>query len=107
MNPTIVIGSLLGFATLFSLTHDTHRSSFKRKLPNIKLKNFELCPNIKVNFKHYQMHLHHWVALGLLFIMLSQLIGNIVDTGVVKGFFIGGVAQGLTYKDRFHFLKRL
>src|SRR3989344_2367915 len=105
MSPTVLFGCAVGFISLFALTHDTHKRSFKHKLPKIRLlKNFEVCPNIKFRFSHYQMHLHHWVALGLLFLILSEFAGGLVEVNTVKGFFIGGVAQGLTYKDRFHFL---
>lgn len=101
-------GILVGFLLFFLTSHDQHPKSIKRKLPRIKVKNLEISPNFKLNFKSYQLHIHHWLFLIVVFGVAVYYQQQIFESlTAVKGFLLGGAAQGLTYSDRFSIFKKL
>lgn len=100
-------GIFFGFLLFFLTSHD-HPKSLKKRLPKIKVKNFEISPNLKVNFRNRQIHVHHWLFLIIVFGIAVYYQQQIFESlTAVKGFLLGGAAQGLTYSDRFQILKRL
>lgn len=77
-------------------------------VPNVELKHIELFPCLRIPlgrrmlWKRRQLHIHHWIYLSFL-LMVSLLINNNIfgQLGVINGFCIGGIIQGLTFKDKF------
>lgn len=101
-------GILFGFLLFFLTSHDHHPKSLKKRLPRIKIKNFEFSPNLKITVKSRQIHVHHWLFLIIIFGIAVYYQQQIFESlTAVKGFLLGGAAQGLTYSDRFQILKRL
>lgn len=102
------VGIIVGYIIFFLASHDHHPKSIKKKLPSIKIKYLEISPNIKVNIRNRQIHLHHWLSLMIIFGVAVYYQQQIFDSlTALKGFLLGGAAQGLTYKDRFSIFKKL
>ncbi|SRR5258708_7809041 len=75
----------------------------------IEIKHIEILPCLKIPlgrkeflFGRYHLHIHHWLYLGMLLglslLIDSNLFGRL---SFLDGFFVGGIIQGLTYRDRF------
>ncbi len=59
--------------------------------------------SLRLKFRCYIFHLHHWVwSLGLV-IILPRLD---LDLAPLRGLLLGFVVQGLTYSDFYKFLYR-
>lgn len=50
------------------------------------------------NVNEYTVHIHHWIWMGILLAMIFYFK---VETLFVFGVLMGGILQGLTYRDRF------
>lgn len=79
----------------------SHPQKKKHKLPVIRFKNIEILPNVKVHFRNTTYHLHHWLLLGVFTITSLVIYEGLMQLALVKGAAIGGMVQGLRYKDRF------
>lgn len=55
--------------------------------------------SLRFTFGRYTFWLHHWVYCAIISIVLL-VVG--IHSLFIHGFLLGGVAQGLTYKDRFY-----
>lgn len=69
--------------------------------------NSGLIPNLRIPLGTKILLLHHWVAFAVLLIIVlifrSQLSNRLFY--LLLGIIIGGLHQGLTYKDWYVFLK--
>ena len=99
-NP-LTFGSLMGFLTSTVISHP--RSPVAKYRPQIKVfKKVQILPQIKFFYKKGErvFTCHHWLAmlalLFLAFLFFQQYT-------FVKGFLVGGIGQGLTFRDRFEF----
>lgn len=81
----------------------SHPAKKKHVLPRIKFKNIELLPNIRIHYRNTTLHLHHWLLLGMVTITSLVIYEGLQQLVLVKGVAIGGMIQGLRYKDRFIF----
>ena len=74
-------------------------SKARKKLPSIKLKIFQLSPNIQIHFKGRIIHIHHWITLTAVFVIAIIADQKLLDSVYTKGFLIGGIFQGMTFPD--------
>ena len=53
----------------------------------------------------FKIHLHHWIIMIIILIMYIIILEESNDqanyNSYIVGFLLGGIAQGLSYKDRF------
>lgn len=70
-----------------------------KKLPEVKIKNVQITPSIKIHFRKRTVWLHHWVNCAILLAIAIPVNNGILDATVTKGLLIGGILQGLTFKD--------
>jgi hypothetical protein len=78
----------------------------RRKLPAKHYKNLHYLPEIKIEHKDKHYHMHHWAIFGISYLPLL-LLRRKMKLSMLHGFFIGSIIQGLTYSDRFQFVKPL
>lgn len=95
---SIVPATVLGYTT-FHLTKYPH-GRVGKKLPKVKLKAIELSPSFKLNFRNHTIHFHHWMNLMILLAISVPMTGFFWDSAFAKAFMVGGIVQGLTFKDR-------
>lgn len=96
------LGAVLGFVLFWVTSHNS--SPVNKKLPVKKYKKVHYSPHIKIERKNNHLHLHHWAIFGVSYLPLLALRRRF-KLNLLHGFFIGSVIQGLTYKDRFEFVK--
>lgn len=71
-------------------------------VPNVEIKNIELLPCIRIPLGKKHLHIHHWIYLTLLLGTSLTIDSNLMGRlSFINGFCIGGIIQGLTYRDRF------
>lgn len=104
-----IISFLVGFLVYKKLSIPKSRLFHSHHLvPNVEIKHIEILPCLRIPLgkgrfggkRH--LHIHHWIYLGLLLVISlfidNRLTGNL---SLVNGLCLGGIAQGLTYHDRF------
>lgn len=98
----IAFGGAVGFVFFWVTSHS--KSPVNKRLPAKRYRSLHYLPNIKVerNEKHY--HIHHWVIFIISY-MPVFILRKKIKSKVLHGFFIGTIVQGLTYDDRFTFIK--
>lgn len=94
-----VLGGVLGFS-LFTLTSHP-KSPVNRKIPQKKVWRFHVTPEVKVQLRNTFIHFHHWLIFGAVYAFTLTTEKTFLHSDMVQGFFIGSIAQGLTYEDRF------
>ena len=96
------IQSFGGFAAGYWFYHLlTQPLKFKNKLPQIKIKALEFLPNLKIRLKNHIIHIHHWIFLCAIFVVLLTATTGFYQLLLFKSFCVGGIIQGFTYSDRF------
>jgi len=96
----LLTGASIGFI-IFWLTSNP-RSRFKNKLPSRKIKNLHILPNVRIVSSKKTYHFHHWVILIAIYLPLIMK-RRFRKSKLLRGLVVGGIAQGLLYKDRFKF----
>lgn len=81
----LLLSSIFGF----SLNH----------LPSIKFKAIQVSPCLKISFKTKAIRVHRWMAYSILLIITITYSGGIFNNIVANGYFIGAIAQGLSFPD--------
>lgn len=99
----VAIGAAAGFALFWIASHK--RSPIHQKLPVKKIKNLSLLPHIKISRKEKDLHLHHWFNMGAVYMLLYWKKRNVLGNKLLNGFLVGSILQGLSYEDRFSFIK--
>lgn len=102
----VALGAAAGFA-LFWLTSHPTSSPLRKKLPEKKIKNLYLLPEIKIARKDKHIHLHHWFNVGALYMLLYWKKRPVLNNKLFSGFLVGSILQGLSYEDRFSFVSHL
>ncbi len=100
MRTMLIFLVALAVGYFFSL-HISHPEKKKYKLPKLKLRNVEFLPNIKIHGKKRTYHIHHWVILSVILALGAFVYEGIIRSPLLNGVTIGGILQGLRYKDRF------
>lgn len=105
---SLIISTIAGYFASLAISHPNHPRSVKHRLPNLRLKYVEILPNIKLRFNSYEIHLHHWLILSIIYITLSIYPKDILESHLfMQGLILGGFGQGLTYPDRFKFVNKI
>lgn len=100
----VALGGLLGFSLFWITSH--HKSPVNRRLPYKKIKNVHYTPELRIARKDKHYHLHHWAIFSATYVpLILARKKRVFGSKVLHGFFIGSILQGLTYKDRFKFIK--
>lgn len=97
----LVGGFLGGFLASWLISHP-HKSPVYRKIPEKKIRNISVLPNLKIHRQDKHYHFHHWMHLSAFYLLILSLRRNLIKSKFLHGVFLGGILQGLTYKDRFH-----
>ena len=99
-----LLGGIIGFS-LFTMTSNP-KSTIKNKLPEEKIKNVELTPNVEVFSKNKIYHIHHWIIFLVLYLPLLTVKRNFLKSKLFRGFLLGNIIQGLLYKYRFKIIDK-
>lgn len=92
------LGGIIGFIVFTAVTHP--KSKINIKLPDKKIKNFQIFPRVNVATRNKVIHVHHWITLALTYLVIQGFI----QLNIINGILLGGIFQGLLYKDRFKIL---
>ncbi len=92
------LGGIIGFIVFTAVTHP--KSKINIKLPDKKIKNFQIFPRVNVATRNKVIHVHHWITLALTYLIIQGFI----QLNIINGILLGGIFQGLLYKDRFKIL---
>jgi hypothetical protein len=95
---SIIISTVIGYVTSYIISYPN--SKINRKLPKIKLKNFELLPSTRITIRGRIIHFHHWFNFTLLLCISIFANGGLLDSWLTRGFLFGGIVQGLRFPDR-------
>lgn len=95
----VALGAAAGFALFWFASHE--KSPLKSRLPEKKLKNIALLPNIKIIKDDKHIHLHHWLNITSVYGLLYWKKRNLLGNKLLNGFLMGSIFQGLSYEDRF------
>ena len=93
-------GGIISFIILTLFTHP--KSRINKKLPEKKYKNVQLFPRINFSAKNRVFHFHHWIFLTPVLLFLH----NITHSDILNGAVLGGIIQGLLFKDRFKIISK-
>lgn len=94
---TLIVGVLGASA---SWATSSPRSSFKKRIPNEKIKNIDILPNLIIEEKNKDIHIHHWFYLSFFYISIVMVKKGFPASRFVKAFVLGSIIQGLSYNDR-------
>jgi len=97
------LSSIAGYLTFRFTSHPNSR--IHKKLPQIKLKNIQIFPSIRITIRGRIIHFHHWFSFTILLCISIFVTGGILDSWLTRGFLLGGVFQGLRFPDRNIFQK--
>ena len=98
----VALGAAAGFMVFWLASHE--KSPFKAKLPEKKVKNLSLLPNIKIMKEDKHIHLHHWFNISSVYFYLYWRKRGLFSNKLLNGFLMGSIFQGLSYNDRFSFV---
>jgi hypothetical protein len=98
-----------GVASFFLFHVASHpKSKINKKLskitPSTKIKRVELFPRFNIEAKNRRFYIHHWMLLAPLFVVTQTLGKGILQSDMLHGFMLGGIVQGLLYKDSLKFI---
>lgn len=98
------LGGIIGFSLFTAICNP--KSPVNNKLPEEKIKNLEISPNIEVFSKNKTYHIHHWIIFLILYLPLLTVKKNFLKSKLFRGFLLGNIIQGLMYKDRFKIIEK-
>lgn len=98
-----IVGAIVSFLAFTLATHP--KSKINKKLPEKKIKNLQIFPRVSISIRDRVFHFHHWILLTPVYLFLSN-VGGFLSTNVVHGLFLGGIMQGLMFRDRFRMVFR-
>jgi len=76
----------------------------KHFVPKLKFYRIEFLPNLRLHLKNNILHFHHWLLFLCLLALLSVIYPLFHEFTMFKGLLLGGIFQGLTFRDRFTFV---
>jgi len=89
-----VISAIIGYFTFRVTSHPD--SKVWKRLPQVKVKWFQVFPSIRIFIKGRVIHFHHWFSLSILLCISIFVSGGILDSWITRGVLMGGIIQGLT-----------
>lgn len=96
-------GATLAYVAFWLTSHP--RSNLHQRLPKKKIKNIQLLPHVKIVSREKTYHIHHWLIFSSLYVHLV-IRKKIIRSKFKQGLLLGGILQGLSYKDRFRFFDK-
>ncbi len=98
-----------GVASFFLFHFATHPGSkINKKLskiaPSTRIKRVELFPRLNIEARNRRFYIHHWMVLAPLFVVIQTVGKGILQSDLLNGFMLGGIVQGLLYKDSLKFI---
>lgn len=100
----IIIGAIASFVIFTVASHP--RSKLNRKLPDTKFKNVQVFPRISVAIRSRIIHFHHWLLLTPFYLWAQNAEKGFMHSDMVQGLVLGGIMQGLMFKDRFRLVHK-
>lgn len=101
---SLLLSTITGFIASYLISHP---KALHKKLPTFKLKSLEVLPNVKFKTHSYEIHIHHWLIAMVVYITFTFYPGNLLESHLfLQGIIFGLFGQGLTYSDRFIFVKK-
>jgi len=97
-----IISGVASFIIFHLASHPNSR--IQKKLPRAKIKRVQLFPNLNFEAKNRVFHIHHWMVFTPLLILVQTWGRGILQSDLLNGFMIGGIVQGLLYKDSLKFV---
>lgn len=88
-------GGIIGFIVFTVGSHP--KSKINIRFPDQKIRNLQVFPRINVVARNRIIHIHHWISLAIVYLVIQ----NFIQVNIVNGILLGGIFQGLLYKDRF------
>ena len=92
-----ILSGIASFALFHVFSHP--RSRVSRKVPYAGIKRVQFLPNLKIEAKNRILHIHHWMLFAPLYLFVQTKGSGIFQSDLLQGFLIGGILQGLMYKD--------
>lgn len=99
-----LISGIISFTLFHFASHP--KSRFHKKLPKAKFKRIQLAPRMSIEAKNRIFHLHHWMLFVPILGASVFLGGGFLQSDILHGFLLGGIAQGLMYKDSLKFMHK-
>lgn len=104
-NAKIAAGGALGYFLFWLASHPT-RSPIRKRIPQKQFKSVEILPEIKIVRKNKEYHFHHWLNISTLYLLIFLKKKRLPHSKFFNGLMVGGIIQGLSYKDRFKIIKK-
>lgn len=100
----VLLGGFIGFS-LFEVASNP-KFPVNRKIPKERIKNLAILPNLEIISKKKMYHFHHWIDLSILYLLYIGLRRRLLKSKILNGIMLGGILQGITYKDRFKIIEK-
>lgn len=100
----LLLGGFIGYS-FFEATSDP-KSPLNKKIPEERIKNIEILPSLEIISKKKMYHFHHWMDLSILYLLYIGLRRKLLKSKILNGIMLGGILQGMTYKDRFKIVEK-
>lgn len=94
-----LLSGLGAFAFFHFASHP--KSKIHKKLPSKSIKRVQLIPSLNFEVKNKIFHFHHWMLFTPTFVFVNYIDKGLIHSDLLNGALIGGIVQGLLYKDRF------
>ena len=102
----ILVGGILGYCFFWLTSHPT-KSPLQRKIPQKQFKNVSYLPELKIRRHDKEYHLHHWMNLSVLYVLLLFVRKGYFKSYMLRAFLLGSILQGLLYQDRFKVIDKI
>jgi hypothetical protein len=101
----VAISVIAGYKISNLFSHP--KSKVWQKMPRLRIKHYELFPNIRITLKGKVIHLHHWFNYSIILCISIFVTGGILDSWITRGLLMGSIVQGLRFPDRSIIQKRI
>ena len=92
-----LIGGVTSFLVFHLASHP--KSRIGKKVPHAKIKRVQFLPHLRIEAKNKILHIHHWMLFAPIYLFVQAKGSGILQSDLLNGFLIGGILQGLMYKD--------
>lgn len=92
-----------GFITYRFLSNPQSRFIHSHHLvPYVEIEHVEFLPCLRIPLGKRHIRVHHWIYLGLIALLSLTIDPNLFGKlPFINGFCLGGIIQGITYRDLF------
>ena len=87
------------FGYKFNISLTKQGGKINKKLPNIKIKYFQLCPIVSIHLKNKIIRIHHWFAYSIILIITLTVNPGFLGSVFTSGYLVGAIFQGLSFPD--------